>query len=494
VRIWRIRRTMAVAATTVVAAGLGTYAVSAVTPSGHGSEPAAAQAWVTQRAQTTIDDTEATLPFTSAPPTTNPIIRVDPKLSFQTYSGVGAAITDSSAHVLYGLTKADRDAVMTNLFAPKAGAGINFLRQPIGASDFAVGADYSFDDVPPGQTDYGLQHFSIAHDETQILPLLRQARALNPRLQIVASPWSMPGWMKDNDSMIDGKLIDTPQIYRAYAGYLVKFLTAYQAAGVPVDYLTVQNEPQALNRKNYPGTDLPFWQEAKVISALGPAIKTAHLHTKILSYDHNWAVHPGDIKSYSQVNEDPQLNYPLSLLETDAAKWISGTAYHCYYGDPSAQTVLRASFPDKDIFMTECEGGDISTAIGVLRNWGKSVIDWNIALDENHGPHLGGCGTCNGTITVNSTTEAVTYNPQYFMLRHFAAFVGGGAVRIASDTADSSGAPVTLQSVAFRNPDRSTALVVWNSSSSKAQTFSVLVHGRSFQATLDPGAIGTYTW
>jgi len=485
---------MAVVAATFLAAGLGTYAVRAVTPSAHGDGPAAAQAWVTARGQTTIDNTETTLPFSSAAPTTSAIIRVDPRLSFQTYTGVGAAITDSSAHVLYGLAKADRDTVMTNLFDPNAGAGINFLRQPIGASDFVADADYSFDDVPPGQTDYGLQHFSIAHDEAQILPLLRQARALNPGLQIVASPWSMPAWMKTNDSMIDGKLIDTPQIYRAYASYLVKFLQAYAAADVPVGYITVQNEPQALRRNNYPGTDLPFWQEAKVISALGPAIKAAHLHTKILSYDHNWAVHPGDIKSYSLVNEDPQLNYPFSLLETDAAKWISGTAYHCYYGDPSAQTVLRASFPNKDIYMTECEGGNISTAIGVLRNWGKAVIDWNIALDENHSPHLGGCGTCNGTITINSTTEQVTYNPQYFMLRHFAAFVALGAVRIASDTADSSGAPIALQSVAFRNPDRTTTLVVWNSSTSASQTFSVLSNGRSFQTTLDPGAIGTYTW
>jgi glucosylceramidase len=260
-----------VAAATVLVAGLGTYAVRAAIPSAtHHDGPAAAQAWVTARGQTTIDNTETTVPFSPAAPTTSAIIRLDPSLSFQTFSGVGAAITDSSAQVLYGLSTVDRDAVMKNLFDPNSGAGISFLRQPIGASDFVADADYSFDDVPAGQTDYGLQHFSIAHDETQILPLLRQARALNPRLQIVASPWSMPAWMKDNDSMIDGKLIDTPQIYRAYASYLVKFVQAYKAAGVTVDYLTVQNEPQALRRNNYPGGP-PTHQDPVVRPQLGCA-------------------------------------------------------------------------------------------------------------------------------------------------------------------------------------------------------------------------------
>ena len=107
-------------------------------------------------------------------------VHVDPSVRYQSVSGFGAAITDSSAHVLYGLTPDNRDAVMKNLFDPEAGAGIDFLRQPIGASDFAVGQDYSYDDLPAGQTDYPLRQFSIAHDQAQILPLLRQALKLNP--------------------------------------------------------------------------------------------------------------------------------------------------------------------------------------------------------------------------------------------------------------------------------------------------------------------------
>jgi glucosylceramidase len=465
----------AVAAAVLMASGTATAA-----------PPGTVHEWLTQPGVSTPTDVH--LPLSSpAVPGAN-TIRVQPDLRFQSVTGFGAAITDSSAQVLYGLTPSNRDTVMKNLFDPKTGDGISFLRQPIGASDFAVGQDYSFDDVPAGQTDYAMKHFSIAHDEAQILPLVRQAKKLNPRLSIVASPWSMPGWMKTGGSMIDGKLIDTPAIYRAYALYLVKFVQAYKKAGVKVDYLTVQNEPQALLRKNYPGTDLPWQQEAKVIDALGPALRSAGLDTKILGFDHNWTEHPGDIKSHQAVNEDPEPNYPYDLLATSAAKWISGTAYHCYYGDPAAQTALKASVPGKDIFETECEGGDSSTMIGVMQNWGKSAIDWNIALDENHGPHLGGCGTCNGTITVDSVTKAVTYNDQYRDLGHFARFVPPGAVRVASTA---SGSPVTT--VAFTDPDRTTVLVALNTAAT-AQTFTVVSGTQSFQATLPAGATATYQW
>ncbi|MCM2416185.1 hypothetical protein [Streptomyces sp. RKAG290] len=196
-------------------------------------------------------------------------VHVDPALTFQKLTGFGASLTDSSAAVLYRLDEKQRDALLGELFSPQDGNGLSMLRQPIGASDFATSL-YSFDDVPAGRTDYGLRHFSVAHDTKQILPLLRQARALNPRLKVIASPWSPPAWMKTGGSMIDGKLIDDPRIYDAYARYLVKFVQAYAAHGVPVDYLTVQNEPQAQLRADYPGTDLPVAQQAAVIERLGP--------------------------------------------------------------------------------------------------------------------------------------------------------------------------------------------------------------------------------
>jgi glucosylceramidase len=445
--------------------------------------------WLTTPGSDTATTAQLPLQYGITPGPT--LVEVDPNIKYQTVSGFGAAITDSAAHVLYGLDDSTRAQVMSNLFSPNTGAGISFLRQPIGASDFVADQDYSFDDMPPGQTDYSLNHFSIAHDEPQILPLLREARQLDPSLQIVATPWSPPGWMKTGDSMIDGKLIDSPAIYHTYAEYLVKFLQAYQAAGVRVDYLTVQNEPQALQRKNYPGTDLDWQQEAKVIDALGPMIRAAGLSTKILGYDHNWSEHPGDVKTHEQANEDPELNYPYDLLESNANRWIYGTAYHCYAGDPSAQTPLKASFPDKPIYMDECEGGDISTILGVMQNWGSSSIDWNIALNQNNGPHVGGCGSCNGTITINSQTEAVTYNDQYRDIEHFSKFVPNGSVHIGGTVADTSDNP--LSAVAFLNPDHTTTVVAYNPDTT-IRTFDIVDGSESFVATLAPGARATYQW
>src|SRR6202035_1259571 len=226
-----------------------------------------------------------------------PTIVVDPTLTYQTMQGFGGAITDSSATVLYRLSPAARAATMRSLFDPVTGDGLDYLRQPIGASDFVATADYTYDDLPAGQTDYAQQHFSIAHDQAQILPLLRQAKALNPRLQIIASPWSPPAWMKTNGSLIGGPLIATPQIYQAYALYLLKFIEAYRANGVNVNAITVQNEPQNRTSDNYPGTDMPSAQEAAVIEYLGPMLRAAHLPTEIFAYDHNWAEHPNDIAS-----------------------------------------------------------------------------------------------------------------------------------------------------------------------------------------------------
>src|SRR5207253_1215910 len=142
---------------------------------------------------------------------------------------------------------------MRMLFDPSTGDGLDFLRQPIGASDFVAGSQhYTDDDMPAGKTDYLQQRFSIAHDQAQILPLLREAEAINPALTVMAAPWSPPAWMKTSGSLIGGRLIDDPRIYSSYALYLVKFVEAYRDQGVDIKYLTVQNEPQNRHPNVYP--------------------------------------------------------------------------------------------------------------------------------------------------------------------------------------------------------------------------------------------------
>jgi glucosylceramidase len=437
-----------------------------------------------------------------------PTVVVDPTLTFQEMRGFGGAITDSSATVLYRLSPAARDATMRSLFDPVHGDALDYLRQPIGASDFVATAAYTYDDLPAGQTDYAQQHFSIAHDQAQILPLLRQAEALNPRLQIVASPWSPPAWMKTSGSLIGGRLIDDPRIYRSYARYLLKFVQAYRAAGVPVDTITVQNEPQNRTPSGYPGTDLPSWQEESVIEQLGPMLRTAGLHTRILAYDHNWSEHPNDIAA-TPPDETADINsYPQNVLNSAAARWVDGVAYHCYSGDPSAMTALHDQFPDKAIYFTECSGTQSSDPantfsdtlkwharnliIGNTRNWAETVINWNLALDPSGGPHVGGCDTCTGIVTVGPG-DTVTDNAEYYTLGHLARFVAPGAVRIASTSFGTTGWNGQVMDVAFRNPDGSTVLVAHNENDNP-QTFAVREGSQSFAYTLPGGALATFVW
>ncbi|MYS20993.1 glucosylceramidase [Streptomyces sp. DvalAA-14] len=438
-------------------------------------------------------------------------ITVDPTRTYQSVDGFGGALTDSTAAVLSGLPRDKRDAAMRQLFDPRQGIGVSFLRQPIGSSDFtAAPTHYTYDDVPAGRTDFALRHFSIAHDQRQILPLLRQAERLNPGLSVLATPWSPPAWMKDSDSLIGGHLKDDPAVYQAYARYLVKFVQAYAAAGVPVDYLTVQNEPQNRKPNAYPGTDLPVQQEVKVIEALGPLLHRASPRTKILAYDHNWTTHPDDIATAEALGEDPQTDYPYEVLDSPAARWIAGTAYHCYSGDPSAQSALHDAHPGQGIWFTECSGSHGPTdtpdqifrgtltwhartiTVGTTRNWAKSVADWNLALAPDGGPHNGGCATCTAMLTV-APDGTVTTNAEFYTIGHLSKFVHPGAVRIDSTNYGTTGWNGQLTDVAFRNPDGSTALVVHNENDDP-RSFTVAVGAQSFDYTLPGGALATFTW
>ncbi|TDO54850.1 glucosylceramidase [Kribbella sp. VKM Ac-2527] len=468
-----------------------------------------ARVWVTtpDRAELLHERTPVAFAKGSSPLTT---ITVDPATKYQTMDGFGASITDSAANVLYRLSPAVRDQTMRSLFDPRQGIGVSFLRQPVGSSDFTAEAEhYTYDDVPAGQTDFGLKHFSIAHDQGQVLPLLRRAKQLNPALKVLATPWSPPAWMKTGDSLVGGRLKDDPAVYNAYARYLVKFVQAYTAAGVPVDFLTIQNEPQNRKPSGYPGMDLPVRQAAAVIEQLGPMLRAASPRTKILGYDHNWTTHPGDIAS-TPPGEDPETDYPYKLLRTRAAKWIAGTAYHCYSGDASAQTALRQAFPEKGIWFTECSGshGPNDTPpqifrgtltwharnlmLGTTRNWAKSVVNWNIALDSAGGPHNGGCDTCTGLVTLHPD-GTVSNDAEYYTIGHLSKFVKTGAVRIGSTSYGTTGWNGQLMSAAFRNPDGSTALLVHNENDDP-RSFAVAIGGRSFEYTLPGGSIATFVW
>ena len=255
--------------------------------------------------------------------------------------------------------------------------------------------------------------------------------------------------------------------------------------------------------------DMPVAQEAKLIEALGPMLRRARLRTKILGYDHNWSEHENDIAA-TPPGEDPETEYPTKLLESRAGRWLAGTAFHCYAGDPSRQTELQHAFPDKGIWFTECSGSHGATdppaqvfsdtlkwhtrnvVLGVTRNWGKTVVNWNLALDPAGGPHNGGCDTCSGVVTVGPG-QTVTKNAEYYTLGHLARFVRPGAVRIASTSFGTTGWNGQIMDAAFRNRDGSTALVVHNENDDP-RSFAVTQGGSTFEYTLPGGALATFTW
>lgn len=426
---------------------------------------------------------EQPLSFAPSPAAQN-VITVDDGRRFQTMDGFGAAMTDSSAWLLEKkLTAAQRDKVMRNLFDPLYGIGISFVRVPLGASDLSLN-HYSYDEMPKGERDPGLAHFSIAHDRAYILPSLRQALKLNPAISVMVTPWSPPGWMKTKDSMIGGQL--KPADSSDFAAYLAKSVSAYEQAGIPVKYLSLQNEP-LYETKDYPGTLMLADQERNLIAKfVGPALKKASPKTSILAYDHNWD-HP---------------EYPETILaDPEAAQYVAGSAFHCYGGDVSAQTPVHDKFPNKGLWMTECSGGTWQKGnvlaitekliIESTRNWAKSVVLWGFVLDNKNGPNSGGCGTCRGFVTVNRSAEphTVTYTQDYYAVGQASKFIHPGAVRIASNDLSSSG----IETAAFQNPDGSIALLVLNNADASAG-FQVSWHGRSFKTTLSAGSVSTYVW
>jgi glucosylceramidase len=438
--------------------------------------------WLTTDDQKSLLQPQAAVSFSTGGSANIATVFIDELKRYQTMEGFGASFTDSSAWLMNKIIPAaSLPGVMNSLFDHNGGIGISFVRNPMGASDLARSL-YSYDDMPAGATDPNLSSFSIAHDQADIIPLLRQAKSINPRLKIMANPWSPPGWMKTSGSMIGGSLL--PASYTSFANYFVRYLQAYAAAGVPVDYVSLQNEPLYLPDA-YPGMSMPATDQLVILrDYVLPALAASQLAAKVLIYDHNW----------------DQSRYPQTILADStvaASAQIGGIAWHWYGGTPGAMSLLHNQYPNRNNYVTEASGGtwiadevktDFETITQSMRNWSSSYVKWGLALDENRGPFIkGGCGDCTPLITVNEGSGAVTYNIDYYTLGHFSKFVLPGAVRIYS-----SNAP-RIVSAAFMNPRGTEVLVAYNDSSS-SQTFQVTSHGRSFVYTLPALAGATFMW
>lgn len=411
-----------------------------------------------------------------------PAIDVNDMARFQPIDGFGVALTGGSAELLMKMDPAQREQLLKELFTRTGdGIGISYLRVSIGSSDMNDHA-FTYDDMPAGETDVDLKHFSLGPDLTTVIPALKEILAIDPGIKIFGSPWSAPAWMKTNDSLKGGHL--KPEYYGVYAKYFVKYIETMKKHGITLHAVTVQNEP--LNPKNTPSMVVFAPEEAAFIAKdLGPAFAQAGLDTKIWLYDHN-----PDVPSY-----------PLSILADPAAsKYADGTAFHLYGGTAAAFTKVHEDYPNKKLFMTEQSvtqrpgSGPLyvdepvqEVLIGSTRNWSRNVLLWNLAADPQAGPHTnnGGCTGCYGAITLDGNN--VTRNVAYYALAHFSKFVPPGSVRIASSELEQ------LATVAFSTPDGKTVLVVSNTGNF-AKTFDVKYHGESFTTTVPEESVATYVW
>ncbi|MBB2147082.1 glucosylceramidase [Pedobacter sp. LMG 31464] len=410
----------------------------------------------------------------------NPTITVDEAQVYQTIDGFGYTLTGGSATLINSLGTTEKDALLKELFSTEEGAiGVSYLRISIGASDLSANV-FTYNERPTGQTDINQDNFSIAAEMTDLVPILKKILAINPNIKILGSPWTAPTWMKTNNAYKGGSL--KPEYYSSYAKYFVKYIQAMKAQGIPIDAITIQNEP--LHPGNTPSMYMEAADQAIFIkTALGPAFETAGLTTKIIVYDHN-ADRP---------------DYPMAILADPAAsKYVDGSAFHLYGGSISALSQVHDAYPTKSVYFTEqWVGGPgnfaadlkwhVSTLIiGATRNWSRNVLEWNLAADASYNPHTpdGGCTTCLGALTIS---PAVTRNVAYYIIAHASKFVRPGSVRIGS-TLNS-----TLANVAFKTTDGKRALIVINTSAT-AQTFNIMHNTKIVTSTLPAGAVGTYVW
>jgi glucosylceramidase len=386
--------------------------------------------------------------------------------------GFGAALTEASAYMINQLDGAARERFLHELFHPSE-LGMSITRVCVGSSDYATKM-YSYDEGAP---DPELSRFSIDDDRPYVIPELLSARKNNPDLFILASPWSPPGWMKNGGTMLGGNL--KPANFAVYTKYLVKYLQAYEAAGVTIDAITSQNETDTEQAGRMPAC--AWAQEHEVVFVgkhLGPALAAANLKTKIWILDHNFNLWG---RAYNTL-EDP-----------DVFRYVDGIAWHPYVGSVTAMTRIHDAFPSKHQYMTEGAFGAMADLVGpvvfaatpgpmtggqaggrrsqdpnvaiangglgcanAMKNWARAIINWNVVLDENGNPNIGPFHGP-GMITIDSKTKEITRGPNYWVMKHFTH-----AARRGAKVVDSRGTVEKVAHVAVVNRDGRKSVVLSN--------------------------------
>lgn len=435
------------------------------------------QSWLTKGDESVKLQQQLPLVFVN---TTNNFqnIEIDDSQKFQYIDGFGYTLTGGSVEVINRLSPSKRKILLNELFGnDKNSISISYLRLSIGASDLD-GEVFSYDDLPEGQTDHTLSKFSLARDKDLIV-MLKEILAINPKIKIIAAPWSPPVWMKDNGKSIGGSL--KPEFYDVYARYFVKYIQGMQKEGITIDAITPQNEP--LHPGNNPSLLMVSDQQRDFIKqSLGPIFKLNNIKTKIVVYDHNC--------------NKPE--YAINILnDAEANKYIDGSAFHLYEGDISALSTVHDAHPNKNLYFTEQWTGAKGTfnedlnwhtknvVIGSMRNWSKIALEWNLANDTEFKPHTpGGCTECKGAITV-SDKENFTRNVAFYIIAHASKFVPANSQRIFSTQTDN------LSTVAFKTPEGKTVLIVQNYSKTD-ENFNIKYKNKTAPVVITGSSVATY--
>ena len=420
---------------------------------------------------------------------TQTCIFVNPKNTFQTFLGIGGAITDASAEVFAKLSPGKQVEFLQAYFSKEKGIGYSLIRTNIHSCDFSPGS-YTY--IAEGDT--ALKTFSIEHDKQFRIPLIKRATdAAGGKVTLYASPWSPPAFMKDNNSMLKGgKLL--PAFYQSWANYYVKFINSYQREGIPVWGLTIQNEPMATQR--WESCIFTAEEERDFLkNYLGPTLKKAGLgNKKITVWDHN-----RDLISQRA---------STILDDKDANKYVWGIGYHWYEnwsgGDPMFENIGKVNemYPDKNLLFTEgCVERFKAENYQLWANgerYGRSMIndfnngtvgwtDWNILLDENGGPnHVN--NFCFAPLHADSKTGELIYTPSYYFIGHFSKFIGEGAKRISSVASRSQ-----LLTTSFLNKNGKVITVVMNQSDKKIN-YNLCIGTKASAITILPHAIQTLVY
>jgi len=388
---------------------------------------------------------------------------VDPTKTFQTFLGIGGALTDAAAETFAKIPQAKQQEFLKAHFDRENGIGYTLARTNIHSCDFSSGS-YTY--VTEG--DKELKSFSVEHDRQFRIPFIKQAlAAAGGKLNLFASPWSPPAFMKDNNNMLRGGKLK-PEFYQSWANYFVKFIRAYEREGIPIWGVSIQNEPMATQKWE----SCIFSAEAErdfLKNHLGPTIKKERLaEKKIIVWDHNRDL------IYQRAR--------TILTDPQAAQYVWGVGYHWYEpwsgGEPMFDNVklVREAFPDKHLIFTEGCADSFKPerltdwALGEL--YGRSMIndfnsgtvgwtDWNVLLDETGGPnHVQ--NFCFAPVHADTRTGELIYTNSYYYIGHFSKFVRPGAKRITSSPSRSP-----LLSTAFVNPDGKVSVVVMNKTDQK---------------------------